>query len=120
MKIIFYLLLTTLLYLGCFLHQQLAAQSTHLSIIKDPHLNGRCKELLTKRYQLVEIKRKIKGMINTNHNLTAGIPPEKINLHKKLYRNHQKLQREYYYVGQKIINLEETLIKRGCPGVRME
>lgn len=102
------------------LSSELWAQSTHLSIIRDPHLNGRCKELLAKRYQLIEIKRKIKGLLNTNVNLRSGIPPEKINLHKKIYRNHQKLEREYYYIGQKIINLEETLIKRGCPGVQME
>jgi hypothetical protein len=88
------------------------------NIIDDPKSGRRCDALLEKRLERIELKQRLKALIVRNKKLTAITPPEKKSLLLKLSTTHARLKREIKLSEIKIENMDEQLIRKGCPGIK--
>ncbi len=110
--------LLLLFTLGIFLTSvRIFAQSGQEVIITDPSITSRCKSMLEKREELQSIKQKLVALKKRNENLLKKIPEEKISLKAKGDRAAKMLARESELNQFKLQNIEEEIIKNGCPGI---
>ena len=110
------------LLLLVFLSQPLPANDEPLTgyekaIIEDPALSERCAALLTQRRQKIQAKQKLNSLIVRNQKLDGYVPQSRQTLIKKINTTQKKLEIELVETNQKIKKLEETIIKKGCPGI---
>lgn len=96
----------------------MSQESTH-TIITNPAISGRCNKLSEKRKEKLDIKHKVLGLIKRNNNLTKITPDHKKSIAKSLSHNLTRLNQELQIVRLSIDHLEETIIRKGCPGIQL-
>lgn len=89
------------------------------SIITDPSIRRRCQGLIDKRQEKIEIKQRLSSLISKNEKLNQLTPNNKKKLKEKFVKNHRDLVKEQALVKERISNLEETIVRRGCPGIAL-
>lgn len=95
------------------------AQDFKRSVVTDPSISRRCDALITRRGQKIEHKQKLVALIYRNERLQKLTPRERRSVIKKLKKNQQHLQQELKLTLTKIQHQEETIIRRGCPGITL-
>lgn len=93
------------------------AQSGQGNVITDPSITARCRGMLEKREHLREIKQKLVALKKRNENLIQKTPEEKKSLKEKAIKTGRMLARESELNQLKLQNMEEEIIKNGCPGI---
>lgn len=94
-------------------------QSDMSDIITDPSLSIRCKELIKDRAAKIQIKQSMKDLQNRNEKMLAKTPKHKRVVHSKLNLTYQELKNEIYLINIVIRNMEENIVRKGCPGIRL-
>ncbi|MFZ8933605.1 MAG: hypothetical protein ACO20H_04665 [Bacteriovoracaceae bacterium] len=87
------------------------------SIIEDPSFSTKCAVLLDERTKKIDLKNRILGLIDRNRRLRKITPGEKQSIVNKLETNFTELRRELYLTRQKILNSDEEIVRKGCPGI---
>ncbi len=105
------------LWLVYFLPLSLFAKDRTRSVIEDPSFTTKCEELLDDRIKKIGVKNKILGLIDRNRRLRKITPIEKQSIVDKLEENFINLRRELYLTRQKIMNTDEEIVRKGCPGI---
>lgn len=106
-----------LLLLG--LNFKALAQSNVSNYISDPALGQRCKELLKEREKKLTLKQKARALIKRNQDIRRKLDKKKTTALLKIRHNYNKLLQEERLLILKIQNLEETIVRTGCPGVSL-
>jgi len=96
---------------------QLQAQSNVTNYITDPSLSQRCKELLKDREDKLQLKQKTKALIKRNKDARRRLGDKRPSTMSNLKHNYNKLLQEERLLLLKTQNLEENIIRSGCPGV---
>ena len=94
-----------------------SAQDLSVDIINDPSISRRCQSLLQKRQKKIDIKNRLQGLKLRNERLQKITPKNKVSVKTKLERNLGRIGRELRLVKLKITDLEETIVRQGCPGI---
>lgn len=109
MKIILlYLIATT-----CF------AQDYIKDVISDPTISLRCKRLIEERNQIVKIGQRLSGLMQRNNHMLKIVPANKKQALMKLNVNRTQLRSEIRLGQLKIRAMEENIVRKGCPGMRL-
>lgn len=98
------------------------AQNTEVftrDIITDPNLSARCKELLQERGDKIKVRQVLSALSQRNQNLLKKTPPSRPLLTKKVEANAITLRNELYIASLQVQNLEESIIRSGCPGLNL-
>lgn len=91
----------------------LAAPSNDL--IRNAQITQRCQELLILRASKIKLKQRAQTLIDKNLKLLNRTPEKKKSLQKKMNFTLRALNDEKRLLELKIKNLEETIIRQGCP-----
>lgn len=103
----------------CLLQGPLLAQDWRPSLITDPGLTSRCKELLDNRQKKILIKQKLTGLLSRNQRLLKRTPPNKVSIKDKLLIQRGRIERELELVKARLATMDENIIRRGCPGISL-
>lgn len=87
------------------------------TVITDPSISRRCNALMKQRNQKIDHKQKIRSLLERNRRLIKITPPERQSLLKKLRKNFKSLSYELRHTLNQIQNKEESIIRKGCPGI---
>jgi hypothetical protein len=93
------------------------AEDFRQSVITDPAISRRCSALMKQREQKIDHKQKIRGLLERSRRLIKITPPERKTVLKKLRKNYKSLSRELRHTLNQIQNKEESIIRKGCPGI---
>lgn len=99
---------------------KLFSQGNTQSIITDPALSRRCKEMLIDRNNKVTLKQKIVTLIKRSEVLIEKSEKTKVTALAKLNRSLNKLKQEHSITELQIQTMEENIIKQGCPGITLQ
>jgi hypothetical protein len=90
------------------------------TIITDPAISKRCYQMIEKRQEKITIKQKVRALIERNRYLQKMTPQNKKNAKDRLLINMRNLENEQKLIDFKIQNLEEEVIRKGCPGINLK
>ncbi len=88
-------------------------------IITDPNLSLRCKELMEERSQKVKVRQRLSDLLQRNQNLLKNTPAMRVQMKKRLESSHISVRNELYLASLQVQNMEETIIRSGCPGINL-
>lgn len=88
-------------------------------IITDPNLSARCKDLLQERNDKIKIRQTLTSYYQRNQNLLKKTPPTRPLLTKRVEATGITLRNELYIASLQVQNLEESIIRSGCPGINL-
>lgn len=108
--------LILLISLFCF---SIFAQSELDDLVTDPSVSLRCKELIKDRNAKVMTKQKMKDLLKRNEKMINKTPTYKKTVLSKLKLSYQELRNEIYLINIVIRNMEENIVRKGCPGIRL-
>lgn len=74
---------------------------------------------MVQRQQKIDHKQKIRNLIQRSRRLIKITPPERKTILTKLQKNYKRLSRELRLTQNQIQNKEETIIRKGCPGIKL-
>jgi hypothetical protein len=94
-------------------------QDLKRTVITDPSISRRCNALLEKRNKKITLRQRLQALLLRNERLTKIAPLEKITVRKKLKKSYGRLNNELRLINTKILNQEENLVRKGCPGIRL-
>lgn len=95
------------------------AQDYKKTVVTDPAISRRCDALMKQRYEKIDHKQKITGLLERNKRLIKLTPLERKTLRKKLKKNFKRLTQELRHTLNQIQNREENIIRKGCPGITL-
>lgn len=108
------------IYIAQLLNENLyAADDLRKTIITDPSISRRCDALMKQRNLKVKHKQKIMDLLQRNKQLISVTPPERKTVIEKLRKNFKGLGRELRHTLNQIQHREESIIRKGCPGITL-
>ncbi len=89
------------------------------TVIDDPSISRRCEELLDIRRGKLANKNRLMGLIERNQILQRKTPENKKSIKERLEVNLGHLKNELQLVRVQIQIEEESIIRKGCPGIAL-
>jgi|GEM_PF-585231 len=97
----------------------ISAQEWIGNVISDPAISKRCNELSKKRQQKLEHKQKLMALHKRNTSAQKGTPKNRKTIKTRLEINEGQLKQEINLTRLVIEQLEENIIRKGCPGISL-
>ncbi len=88
-------------------------------ILEDPMVSLRCKELIREREKKVEVKQKLKSLIEKTTILLKKSQDERPTAIGKLASTQSKLKANHKEAVKRIAQMEEHIVRSGCPGIKL-
>lgn len=101
------------------LPQSIKSEDLRKTVITDPAISRRCDALINQRQQKVDHKQKLLQLIERSKRLVKITPPERATLIRSLEKTHKGLIRELKLTLNQIQNREESIVRKGCPGITL-
>lgn len=96
------------------------AASKSIGLFSPYNTSNRCQELLTKRTKKMEFISKLESLKQRNRKLLESFKKDRRILSQdRLKRNHKRIDRELTVAEMNLKNMEENIIRKGCPGVQL-
>ncbi|MBP9681557.1 MAG: hypothetical protein KBD76_09140 [Bacteriovorax sp.] len=89
------------------------------TVITDPGLSRRCELLSEKRLEKINNKQRILALIARNKHLQNITPENKVTVKKRLEANLGHLEHELLLTQTQIQYQEESIVRKGCPGIAL-
>ena len=96
-----------------------AQNMANLDLIKDPAISLRCKNLLDKRGNKIEMQQRLNALLKRNMKLLESLPKNREMVREKLQFTETRLKNQIRLSNLSTQKLEETIVRRGCPGVAL-
>ncbi|MCO4756294.1 MAG: hypothetical protein KC478_17575 [Bacteriovoracaceae bacterium] len=90
-----------------------------MDLIKDPAISQRCKALLDKRKGKIQIQQRMNALLKRNIKILKTVPEQKETLRSKLEFTQTRIKNQIRLSKISNQKLEETIVRRGCPGVSL-
>jgi hypothetical protein len=75
--------------------------------------------MIEKRNKKLELKQKVRALIERNAHLLKVAPKNKKLARRRLEVNKRNLKHEQELILMKIQHLEEDIVRKGCPGIHL-
>lgn len=95
------------------------AEDYKRTVITDPSISRRCELLTEKRVEKIANKQRILAMIEHNKLLQKITPENKVTVKRKLEENLGRLEHELILTQNQIQYHEESIVRKGCPGISL-
>jgi len=89
------------------------------AIITDPSISRRCENLVDNRKKKVKHRQRLTYLNERNKKLQKMTPKAKISIRNKLIENRKSISKELRLTNLRIQDIEESIIRRGCPGISL-
>ncbi len=89
------------------------------AILEDPMISIRCKDLIRERNSKVTIKQRYKSLIERSKRLLKITPDYRDTARGKLGSSKKKLEMSYNESILRIKEMEENIVRSGCPGINL-
>lgn len=96
-----------------------ALEDYRRNVITDPSISRRCNALMSQRQLKIDHKQKLRNLLQRSKRLIQITPPERKTILTKLKKNYKHLSHELRLTLSQIQNKEETIIRKGCPGIKL-
>lgn len=87
------------------------------SIVTDPSISLRCKEILSLREKKLALRQKAQALIKRNKRLRKYAVSKRRSAINKLRENFNRLKQEEFLLNLKVKSIEENIVRSGCPGI---
>lgn len=87
--------------------------------ITKPVLSLRCRDLFQERSQKIKVQQRLNALLSRNEDLIKKSPKAKQTLHGRLESTKVKIKNELYLTNLQIENMEENIVRSGCPGLTL-
>lgn len=87
------------------------------SAIMNPSISRRCQFADKERQDKLRHKQKLMELITRNQTLVKKTPSHRQSVLRKLKANFNRLRQELRLTLIKISQMEENIVKKGCPGI---
>lgn len=82
--------------------------------------SNRCQELLNKRVKKINFIGKLEGLGQRSKKLIQlSKKQNRVNTHEQLVRSGKNIERELMTAKMNLENMEEDIIRKGCPGIQL-
>ena len=88
-------------------------------VVTDPNLSSRCKALLQERNDKIKTRQRLTDLVQRNQNLLKKTPSTRPILTKRVEATAITLRNELYIASLQVQNLEESIVRSGCPGINL-
>ncbi len=95
------------------------AQIVGDNVLEDPMVSYRCKELIQERNAKVTAKQRLKSLIERNKKLVKKTPEYKKTTLSRFNASRAKLDMAFNESIIRIKEMEENIIRSGCPGINI-
>ena len=95
------------------------AEDYKRTVITDPNISRRCEVLAETRKEKIANKQRILALIERNKHLQTITPENKVSVKNTLENNLGYLEHELTLALTQIQFHEETIVRKGCPGVTL-
>lgn len=95
------------------------AQDFQRSVITDPSLSRRCEVLINERANKIRHKQRLDALLIRNQQVQRLTPENKRTLKRRLESHNSRVQQEQRLALLQVQNLEERIVRQGCPGIRL-
>jgi hypothetical protein len=85
--------------------------------IVDPSISERCQDLIDNRISKIKHKEILFSLVEKNLLLQKKNPHKRESIKMKLEENFLKTKREIQLTQERIQNITEDIVKKGCPGI---
>ncbi len=109
------LTLAFLISFGVWSEEEYRLQNWRASEIFSPAISKRCQILVEEREKKKTYKQKLRSLLQENLRLQDETPLRKVSIKKKLELGQSRIEREVELAEMRLLNMEESLIRRGCP-----
>jgi len=99
-------------YSACF------SQEWRTTVITDPAISMRCQALEVEREKKLKHKQRLMALQLRAKKLLKAAPANKISIKGKIENSKEKVSHELELSRLRIEELEEHIIRQGCPGIR--
>lgn len=95
------------------------AEDENYSVIENPAISKRCKALIDDRNNKILFTQNLKSLVKRNKSLQKKLRANQRTLEQKLLIHANTLRRELTLALAQIQNMEEKIIRSGCPGMTL-
>ncbi|EQC52369.1 hypothetical protein M901_0433 [Bacteriovorax sp. DB6_IX] len=95
------------------------ASNIQEAIITDPSISRRCESLVDNRRRKVKHRQRLTYLNERNKKLQKATPVAKKSIRQKLIENQKSIFKELRLTNLRIQDIEESIIRRGCPGISL-
>ncbi|MGE3611070.1 MAG: hypothetical protein AB7I27_15875 [Bacteriovoracaceae bacterium] len=88
--------------------------------ITKPALSLRCKELFNERADKIRVQQKLNALLQRNLDMAKKSPNAKEAFHARLKASEIKINNELHLTNLSIQQMEENIVRSGCPGLSLE
>ncbi len=88
-------------------------------IIRDPIVSRRCKNLLKERKEKIQVKQRLHSLLLRNGELQKKLKPTQKITKIRLDLNKVQISNNLRLSTIKVKAMEETIVRRGCPGITL-
>lgn len=96
-----------------------AQVNMHNDIIKDPAISRRCKALLQERSDKIIVQQKLTALIMRNQKMQNKTLDKQEVVLSKLEQLDVRLKNNLKLTKIRIVNMEENIVRKGCPGITL-
>ncbi|MFW5887182.1 MAG: hypothetical protein ACOCUH_00105 [Bacteriovoracia bacterium] len=89
-------------------------------LINNPSVSQRCKDILRSREKKINQKIRIKNLMKRTKNALKVATGKRQSAVDDLKLIFNRLSRKHYLTTLRIKTLEETIVRRGCPGILIQ
>jgi hypothetical protein len=93
--------------------------SEHIPLELSPRIGRFCQDLLKKRLATISLKQKAQAMLRRVESVSKETPPNKRSVREKLSYIYTSVNQKLRLLEYQINNLEEKIVRNGCPGVSL-
>lgn len=89
------------------------------NIIEDPTISLRCKRLLEERNEKVFHQQKLKALLKRTKKLEKHSSQNRTSALKQIEITQTEIENDLRLTSMRIQSMEENIIRKGCPGIRL-
>lgn len=89
------------------------------NIIEDPTVSLRCKRLLEERNEKIFHQQKLKALLKRTKKLEKHSSQNRTSVLKQIEITQTEIENDLRLTSMRIQSMEENIIRKGCPGIRL-
>ncbi len=87
--------------------------------LTSPNMSVRCRDLLKERNEKIQVRQKLSSLVQRNDALLKKVAPNRVSMRRRLEANGITLRNEHYLAALQVQNMEEGIVRSGCPGISL-
>lgn len=88
-------------------------------IITDPAVSKRCKYLIDRRNDKIQIQQRLNSLLQRSEKLLKRVKPQEKSIKTNLEFAKTRIENTLSLTKLKVRKMEENIVRKGCPGISL-